>query len=80
MLAWGGYVAAQEAAVGGAGTLPMGPGYPRKEAVPEHLDRTNTVAGPSVVCIGAVRSGAVIGGRLGGGGTAEVCTLSPAGG
>ena len=42
-----------------------------EETLPEHLDRTSTVAGPSVVCTGAVRSGAVIGGRLGGGGTDE---------
>ena len=32
--------------------------------LPEHWDRTSTVAGLSVVCLGAVRSGVVIGGHL----------------
>ena len=48
---------------------------PPKEALPEHLGRTVTVAGLSVVCLVPVRSGAMVGGRLGGGGTAEVRTL-----
>ena len=52
--------------MGGAGTPPLDPMCQPNEAVPEHLDRTSTVAGPSVVCLGAVRSGAVIGGHQGG--------------
>ena len=32
-----------------------------KEALPEHIDRTSTVAGPLIVCLGPVRSGAAVG-------------------
>ena len=70
-------MAAQKAQGWGLKRAPSVPGCPPKEAVPEHLDRTVTVAGPSVVCLGAVRSGAVIGQHLGGGGTAEVRIAGP---
>ena len=79
MLAWAGHVAAQRASDGGAVRRRLSPVHPPNETVPEHLDRTSTAAGPSVVCLGAVRSGAVIGGHMGSGGTAEVCTLGPVG-
>ena len=65
--------------IGGLERPPWAQGLPR-EAVPEHLDRTSTVAGSSVVCIWAVQTGAVIGQhRVGGVSTAEVCTRRPAG-
>ena len=66
--------------MGGGWDGPSKPVCPPKEAVPEHLDRTSTMAGPSVVCLAAVRSGAVIGRHLGGGGTAERRTLGLTGG
>ena len=50
-----------------------------KATLPEHLSCTTTMAGPSVVCLGTVRSGAAIGQRLDGGGTAEVHTLGQRG-
>ena len=52
--------------LGGAETPPLGRGRPPKEALPHDFDCTSTVAGPSVMCLGAVRSGAVGGGCLGG--------------
>ena len=54
---------------------PLGPGRSVEETVPQHLDRTNTVAGLSVVCVGAVRSSAVVGGHLVGA-KVEVCPRS----
>ena len=45
---------------------PLPPRRPPKEALPGHLGCTSTAAGPSAVCFGAVRSGAVVGKRLGG--------------
>ena len=64
VLSPGAYVAAREGQGGAAGTPTRGPRRPPTEALPEHLGRTVTVAGPFLVCLGAVRSGAMIGGRL----------------
>ena len=50
--------------MGGGWNGASGPRAPPKEAVPEHFDCTSTVAGLFVVCPGAVRCGAVIGGHL----------------
>ena len=71
MLAWGALL--RRTRDGGGWNACPGPECSFKEAVPEHLDRTSAVAGPSVMCLVPVRSGAVVGGHLGGGGTAEVC-------